>query len=167
MVISPPRVRNVVAVEPSPSGSPPRSSTPGRAAHASSKAPNLPIRVSSSPAGSSSHGGSSPLPASRTKYFMPNPLPRGRRLSPAPPRRAAPPEFDNPGEKSRLIRPGALDDVEVAVDEAVVRLHLAEEHAQRAADGLGVRRDGTLQVRGRELVGGGADGGEPTPQHLA
>jgi ATP-dependent Clp protease ATP-binding subunit ClpA len=44
-------------------------STPGRAAHASSKAPSWAIWASCSSALSSSHVGSSPKPASRTKYF--------------------------------------------------------------------------------------------------
>jgi hypothetical protein len=47
-----------------------------------------------------------------------------------------------------------------------VRGHLAEEHGQCAADGLGVRLDGALEVVGGEPLDGGPDGDEPPPQHL-
>ena len=106
MVISPPRVRNVVAIEPSPNASSLRISTPGRAAHASSNAPCLAISASCSSAVSSSHAGSSPKPASRTKYFMATP-PR------SPPATTAgttmtqhAPRIDNTDEKSPLTAVG-------------------------------------------------------------
>ena len=68
---------------------------------------------------------------------------------------------------SLLPRPRQLDQVEIAVDEAVVGRQLAEEDAERLGDAAGVRFDRTVELGLGQRADIAAEAGDPPLEHLA